>query len=239
MISASGVTSRRAREMPVARQSTSRTPPRVRLSRPRALAAALALADADGIASLTMRKLAQDLGVEAMSLYQHVANKNDILDGMVEIVFGEIELPAEGADWKTAMRQRANSARAALTRHPWAISIMESRTSPGPATLRHHDAVIGCCRKAGFSVEMAAHAFSLIDSYIYGFVLQEVNLPFDDEDDLGEMVESIMPDLSADEYPHLLELTTDYVLQPGYSYGNEFDYGLGLILDGLESVARG
>ena len=103
---------------------------------------------------------------------------------MVEIVFGEIELPSERSDWKTAMRQRAASVRAALTRHPWAISLMESRTSPGPATLRHHDAVLGCCRKAGFSVEMAAHAFSLIDSYIYGFVLQEVNLPFSEADDL-------------------------------------------------------
>ena len=207
-------------------------------SRERALSAALALADAEGIDSLTMRKLARKLGVEAMSLYHHVANKKDILDGMVEMVFSEIDLPSDGVDWRTAMRQRANSVRAALTRHPWAISIMESRTSPGPATLGHHDAVIGCCRRAGFSVEMAAHAFSLIDSYIYGFVLQEVNLPFDDGDDLGELVESIMPNLSIEDYPHLLELTTEHVLQPGYSYGDEFDYGLGLILDGLEEGAQ-
>ena len=222
----------------MAKRITTKTEPRAPLSRQRALTAAMALADEEGLGSLTMRKLAQELGVEAMSLYHHVANKNDILDGMVEVVFSEIELPSERTDWKTAMRQRATSVRAVLTRHPWAISIMESRTSPGPATLRHLDGVIGCCRRAGFSVEMAAHAFSLIDSYIYGFVLQEVNLPFKDEDDLDEVVADIMPDLSDDEYPHLLELTTDYILQPGYSYGNEFEYGLGLILDGLEAAAH-
>ena len=167
-----------------------------------------------------------------------MANKNDILDGMVDMVFGEIDLPSDNTAWKTAMRQRATSLRAALARHPWAISIMDSRTSPGPATLRHHDAVIGCCRTAGFSIEMAAHAYSLIDSYIYGFVLQEVNLPFDDADDLEEVLESIMPQLSADDYPHLVELTTEHVLQPGYKYGDEFEYGLGLILDGLEAAVH-
>ncbi len=212
--------------------------PRLPLNRQRALSGAIALADAEGIDALTMRRLAQDLGVEAMSLYHHVANKHDILDGMAELVFSEIELPSGDADWKTAMRLRANSVRAALTRHPWAISIMESRTSPGPATLRHHDAVLGCCRNAGFSVEMAAHAFSLIDSYIYGFVLQEVNLPFDDSDDLEELVDSMMPDLAGDLYAHLTELTTEYILKPGYSYGNEFAYGLDLILDSLEAAAQ-
>jgi AcrR family transcriptional regulator len=209
------------------------------LNRERALSTAVALADAAGLGSLSMRKLAQELGVEAMSLYHHVANKEDILDGMVDVVFAEIELPSEGTEWKTAMRQRAESARAALTRHPWAISIMDSRSSPGPATLRHHDAVIGSCRKAGFSVKMAAHAFSLIDSYIYGFVLQEVNLPFDDSMDLEGVVESMMMPFSADDYPHLVELTTEHILQPGYSYGNEFEYGLGLILDGLEAAMHG
>jgi AcrR family transcriptional regulator len=223
----------------MATQTRTRARTREPLSRQRALSAAIALADADGIDSLTMRKLAQVLDVEAMSLYHHVANKHDILDGMVDMVFGEIDLPADNTDWKTAMRQRASSVRAALTRHPWAISIMESRTSPGAATLRHHDAVIGCCRTAGFSIEMAAHAFSLIDSYIYGFVLQEVNLPFDNTSDLEELVDSIMPNLSADEYPYLAELTTEHVLEPGYSYGHEFDYGLGVILDGLEAAGRG
>lgn len=216
-----------------------KTPTRVPLSRQRALSTAIALADANGLSSLTMRKLAEELGVEAMSLYHHVANKNDILDGMIEMVFTEIDLPSENIDWKTAMRQRADSVRAALTRHPWAISIMESRTAPGLATLRHHDAMLGCSRKAGFSIVMAAHAFSLLDSYIYGFVLQEINLPFDDTDTLSEVVETIMPRLSADDYPNLFELTTQLVLQPGYSYGNEFHYGLGLILDSLAAAALG
>ena len=223
----------------MSRQTDRNTQPRAPLNRERALTTAIALADRDGIDSLTMRKLARELGVEALSLYHHVANKNDILDGMVEIVFSEIDLPADTSDWKTAMRQRATSLRAALTRHPWAISIMESRSSPGPATLRHHDWVIGCCRTAGFTIEMAAHAFSLLDSYIYGFVLQEVNLPFDNQDDIPEVVESIMPRLSADDYPHLHELTTQHVLQPGYAYGHEFEYGLGLILDSLETAAQG
>jgi AcrR family transcriptional regulator len=210
---------------------------RVPLSRERALSTALALADKDGIASLSMRKLALELGVEAMSLYHHVANKDDILGGMVDLVFAEIELPAKGDDWKPAMRARAQSSRAALGRHPWAISIMDSRTEPGPATLRHHNAVIGCCRAAGFSVEMTAHAFSLIDSYIYGFVLQEVNLPFDDSMDLTEVVDTMMLPYSAELYPDLVEFTTQYILKPGYSYGAEFDYGLNLILDSLEVQA--
>lgn len=221
-----------------ANETTTTTQPRVPLTRDRALSAAVALADAEGIGSLTMRKLARALGVEAMSLYYHVPNKDDILDGMVEIVFAEIELPFENTDWKTAMRQRAISVRAALMRHPWAISIMQSRTSPGPATLRHHDAVLGCCRHAGFSVELAAHAFSLIDSYVYGFVLQEVNLPFTEGDDLEQIIETMMDQRSAAEYPHLAELTTELVLQPGYAYGNEFDYGLDAILDSLEAAAR-
>ena len=223
----------RARTKPSTRAS-SRAP----LTRQRALEVAVAIADAEGIAALTMRRLARELGIEAMSLYHHVANKDDILDGMVDLVFGEIELPGAEAEWKPAMRARARSARAALIRHPWSISIMESRRTPGPATLRHHDAVLGSCRRAGFSVPMAAHAFSLIDSYIYGFVLQEVNLPFDAGDDLEEVVASMLLPFSAEDYPHLVELTTEYILKPGYSYADEFEYGLGRILDSLEAAAR-
>jgi hypothetical protein len=170
-----------------------------------------------------------------------VANKEDILDGMVETVFSEIELPSDDTDFRTAMLRRASSLRAALTRHPWAITIMESRRSPGPATMRHHDWVIGCFRRAGFSIAMAAHGFSLIDSYIYGFVMQEVNLPFDEStgpEELEEMVAAILPHLSPDTYPHFVELTVDHVLQPGYRYGDEFDFGVRLILDGLEAAAR-
>src|SRR5215207_5236322 len=185
----------RREEIPVAKKTAARVP----LTRERALQTAVALADKEGLGSLSMRKLAQELGVEAMSLYHHVKNKEDILDGMVDLVFAEIELPVEGDEWKTAMRDRARSARTALTRHPWAISIMDSRAAPGPATLRHHDAVIGACRQAGFTVQMAAHAFSLLDSYIFGFVLQEVNLPFDESSVIPDVVESMMLPHSPDD----------------------------------------
>jgi AcrR family transcriptional regulator len=217
--------------------AASRTPRREPLTRERALRAAIDLADAEGIEALTMRRLAEALGVEAMSLYHHVANKNDILDGMVDLVFAEVELPTDPTAWTAAMRRRAQSVRAALLRHPWAIGLMESRRSPGPATLRHHDAVIGCCRRAGLSVEMSAHAFSLIDSYVYGFVLQEINLPFTDADDLTEVLDSMVPEHFAEQYPHFAELTSAYVLLPGYSYGDEFDFGLGVVLDGLAAAA--
>jgi AcrR family transcriptional regulator len=222
--------------------TTSTTPdatPREPLSRERAVRAAVDLADADGIEALTMRRLAQALGVEAMSLYHHVANKSDILDAMVDVVFGEIELPTDDTDWTTAMRRRAASVRTVLLRHRWAIGLMESRRSPGPATLRHHDAVIGSCRRAGFSVEMSAHAFSLVDSYIYGFVLQEINLPFSGTDDLTEILDDMMPEGFAEQYPHFAELTSEFVMRPGYSYGDEFDFGLGVILDGLIAANSG
>ena len=210
---------------------------RARLTRERVLHAAVGFADERGIESLTMRKLGEALGVEAMSLYNHVANKDELLDGMVDIVFSEIGLPSGEVDWKTAMRRRAVSARQVLSRHRWAIGLMESRTSPGPATLRHHDAVIGCVRAAGFSVAMAAHAFSLLDSYVYGFALEEASLPFDTAEQTAEVAEMILSGLQPDEYPHLTELAVEHVLQPGYSYGNEFEFGLDLILDGLERVA--
>ena len=214
-----------------------RTEPRSRLSRERVLCAAVAFADERGIDALTMRKLGEALGVEAMSLYNHVANKDELLDGMVDIVFGEVGLPAGDVDWKTAMRRRAVSARQVLSHHRWAIGLMESRTSPGPATLRHHDAVIGCLRRAGFSVAMAAHAFSLLDGYIYGFALQEATLPFDNAEQTAEVAEMILSRLQPDEYPYLTELAVEHVLQPGYDYGNEFEFGLDLILDGLERAA--
>ena len=210
---------------------------RNRLSRERVLLAAVAFADERGIESLTMRKLGEALGVEAMSLYNHVANKDELLDGMVDIVFAEVGLPSGEVGWKTAMRRRALSARQVLAHHRWAIGLMESRTSPGPATLRHHDAVIGCLRGAGFSVAMAAHAFSLLDSYVYGFALQEATLPFDSAEQTAEVAEMILSGLQPDEYPHLTELAVEHVLQPGYSYGDEFEFGLDLILDGLERTA--
>jgi AcrR family transcriptional regulator len=207
---------------------------RAPLSRERVLAEAVALADENGIGTLTMRRLADRLHVEPMSLYHHVANKDEILDGMVDVVFREVELPPAHTEWKTAMRDRAASARGALRRHPWAIGLMESRSTPGPATLRHHDAVIGCLRNAGFTIELAAHAFSAIDSYLYGFAMQELNLPFTTPEETAAMAVTFLDQFPAEDYPHLAELTTQHVLQPGYDYGDEFDFGLDLILDGLE-----
>jgi AcrR family transcriptional regulator len=218
----------------MATQTDPTAEPRIPLTRQRVLRAAVALADRGGVRSLSMRKLAQELGVEAMSLYHHVANKDAILDGIVDVVFSEIDLPSGQADWKAAMRQRAISAREALLRHPWATGLMESRSTPGPATLRHHDAVLGILRNAGFSVELAAHAFSVLDSYIYGFALQEANLPFQTSNELAAVADTILGNLPADEYPYLTELTVEHVLQPGYDYWNEYLFGLELILDGLD-----
>jgi len=209
--------------------------PRDRLNRARVLGTAIRLADDAGIESLTMRRLGDELGVEAMSLYNHVANKEDLLHGMVDAVFAEIELPSHGDDWKTAMRKRSISFRAALSRHPWATGLQDSGTNPGPATLRHHDRVIGTLRHAGFSVAMAAHAFSALDSYILGFALQEKNLPLRTEQETAAMAHTMLAQLPSDEYPYLAELTADHVLKPGYNYGDEFPLGLDLILDGLES----
>jgi AcrR family transcriptional regulator len=198
------------------------------------LQAAVTFADEHGIASLSMRKLGEVLGVEAMSLYNHVANKDQLLDGMVDLVFAEIDLPAGEGEWKAAMRERAESARQALRRHPWAIALMSTRTSPGPATLRHHDAVIGSLRAGGFSVEMTAHAFSAIDSYIYGFALQEATLPLGDtEAETAEVAKMMLTQVPADQFPHLTEFTVEHVLRAGYDYGDEFAFGLDLILDGL------
>jgi len=210
---------------------------RAPLTRDEVLRAAVALADDSGIDALSMRKLGEAVGVEAMSLYNHIASKSELLDGMIDVVFGEIGLPAEGTGWKSAMRQRAVSARETLTRHRWAIGLMESRTSPGPATLRHHDAVLGCLRHAGFSVELTAHAYSLLDSYVYGFSLQEANLPFGTGDEAAPVAREIGDQLSDGRYPHMAELAAEHVLRAGYAYADEFEIGLDLILDALERAA--
>ncbi len=207
--------------------------PRIPLRRDRVVRAAVGLADAGGIASLSMRRLGQELGVEAMSLYNHVANKTDLLDGMVDVVFAEMELPS-GSDWKSALRRRAVSARLALARHPWAIGMMESRITPGPATLRHHDAVLASLRAGGFSVAMAAHAYSVMDSYIYGFALEQATLPFETGEQAAAMVEGFLRQFPVNEYPHLAEMATEHVMKPGYDYALEFEFGIDLILDGLE-----
>ena len=200
------------------------------------LRAALALADSGGIEAMTMRKLGQELRVEAMSLYNHVANKDDILDGIVDLVFAEIALPATRHDWKAAMRERGISARDVLVRHPWAIGLMDSRLTPGRATLRHHDAVIGSLRAAGFAIGMAAHAYSLMDSYIYGFALQQLALPIEPSKESAQMAEDFLQQVPVNEYPHLSEMVIEHAMKPGYDYKEEFEFGLDLILDGLEGL---
>lgn len=199
------------------------------------LEAAIRVADRGGAETITMRRVAQELGVEAMSLYHHLPNKDAILDGVVDAVFAAIELPPAGAaDWRDAIRARAASARTVLSRHSWALGLMDSRRQPGPATLRHHDAVLGVLREAGFTLPMAAHAISLLDSYIGGFVLQEANLPVTEPADLEEVAGGILENLLAGELPHLTEMIVDHALQPGYDFASEFGYGLDLILDALE-----
>ncbi|MFE9674549.1 TetR/AcrR family transcriptional regulator [Streptomyces sp. NPDC006259] len=216
---------------------TVRQPIREPLSRQRVLRAAVDLADAGGLDTLSMRKLGQAVGVEAMSLYNHVTNKEDLIDGMVDLVFGEVELPTPGDGWRQAMRRRAVSMRLALSRHRWAIGLMESRSTPGPASLRHHDAVLGCLRQGGFSLTLTAHAVSVLDSYIYGFALQEKSLPFDSPEETAELADSLLSGFGDGEYPHLTEIATDHVMRPGYAYGDEFAFGLDLILDGLQQAA--
>lgn len=208
-----------------------------KLSRERVLQKALELADQAGIQALTMRRLAQELGVEAMSLYYHFASKERLLDGMIDLVFAEIELPPKG-DWKSRIRARAHSARAALVRHRWALGLMESRTSPGPTNLHHHNAVLECFRKNGFSVAAAAHAYSLLDSYVYGFVLQQLNLPFNTFEEAGSAADSIMAEVAAGEYPYLVEMASEHILKPGYDYAEEFGIGLEIVLDGLERLRK-
>jgi AcrR family transcriptional regulator len=203
----------------------------------RVVASAVMLADGIGVDALTIRKLAVELDVKPMTIYHHVPNKEAIIDGMVDLVFSEIDLPPIDVDWKQAIRQRAASARVVLARHPWAAPLMESRTSPGPATLRHHDAVLGCLRAGGFSVEMTAHAYALIDAFIYGFALQEASLPATGGDEMGELAQAMTAAMPVGEYPNLVEFTTEHVLRPGYDFAREFDFGIDLILDGLEAAA--
>lgn len=204
--------------------------PRPPLSKERVLQAAVDLADREGLGALTMRRLGAELGFEAMSLYKHVANKDAILDGMVEQVVGEIEIPAEGAEWKEAMRLRALSARKVLSRHSWAIGLMEAGASPGPTTLRYRDAIIGNLLSAGFSMENAAHAFTLLDSYVYGHVIQEVS--FSTPGELTDTPESTVDRHGMSEYPHLAAMY-EFAETFGFTFDDEFEFGLDLILEAL------
>ena len=193
---------------------------------------AIRLTDESGIEALSMRKLAQALGVKAMSLYNHVANKDDIIDGIVDIVVSEIEVPDLTANWKTAMWKRATSAHAVLLRHPWATMPLVSRINVGPAMLRYVDATLGCLLEAGFSSEMADHAWNVIDSHIYGFTLQELNFPVEAAD-YSATAADYLPMIPADKYPYMNRLSHQ-VAEGDYDGIHEFEFGLEIILDGLD-----
>jgi len=213
------------------------TPQRPPLTRQRVLQAAVDLADRDGLHALTMRQLGTELGVEAMSLYKHVSNKEAILDGIVELVTAEIEIPSDGADWKEAMRRRAISAREVFSRHSWAIGLMEARSSKGPTALHYLDAVLGNLRSAGFSIENAVHAFWLLDSFVYGHVVQETSFPVSTPEEVSESTRSMLEQITTTEYPHLAKIA-GHTLRSDYSYDNEFEFGLDLILDALDLTAQ-
>jgi AcrR family transcriptional regulator len=217
---------------------TADTAGRGTLSEDRVLQGALELADEIGIEAFTMRRLAAALGVKPMTIYHHVPSKEEILDGIVDRVFAEIALPPENEPWTSAMRARCRSAREVLARHPWATPLMETRRSPGPATLRHHDAVLGCLRRGGLSIELTAHAYAIIDSYVYGFALQEAALPIGGGEEIAELAQQIVNVFPDGAYPHFAEFTARHVLQPGYSFAASFDIGLDLILTGIQRMSR-
>lgn len=206
------------------------------LTRERVLSRAVDLADEIGIEAFTIRRLAAALDVKPMTIYHHVPSKSEIIDGMVDIVFSQIELPPGDVEWQMAVRGRCRSAREVLGRHRWAPPLMESRRDPGPATLRHHDAMVGCFRRGGLSLELTAHAYAIVDSFVYGFAFEEANLPGGAGDELTEIAVEMVAQGLAD-HPHLAEFTSEHVLRPGYDFGDSFEFGLDLILDGLERAA--
>lgn len=208
------------------------------LSRERVLRGALELADEIGIEDFTMRRLAAALGVKPMTIYHYLPGKEPIVDGIVDLVFAEIALPPEDRPWTDAMRTRCRSVREVLARHPWATPLMENRTTPGPALLRHHDAVIACLRRGGLSLPLTAHAYAIIDSYVYGFALQEAALPSSGGPEIADVAEQIMTAFPDGAYPALAEFTAGYVLQGGYDFAASFDLGLDLLLDGIERLSR-
>ncbi|MFT4514759.1 MAG: AcrR family transcriptional regulator [Planctomycetota bacterium] len=209
-------------------------PPRIPLSRERVLRAVIALADKNGIDALSMRKLGQALGVKAMSLYNHIDNKEDALDGISDLVVGKIYLPAIGSDWKAEMQRRATSAHEVLLRHPWASLLIVSRANVGPAMLRYTNATVGCLREAGFSLEMADRAWNAIDSHIYGFTLQKLNFPFKPEE-YASAASEFLPMLPVAKYPYMRALAQQVI--DGDHHGvHDFEFGLELILDGLEKL---
>jgi AcrR family transcriptional regulator len=211
--------------------------PSKKLTAERVIEGAVGLADRIGTDAMTIRKIADEIDVKPMTIYHHVANKDAIIDGMVDYVFTEIDQPPTDTDWRSAMLVRCHSMRQVLAEHPWAAPLMESRRSPGPATLAHHDAVLGCFRSAGFSMVLTGHAYAIVDAFLYGFALQEASLPATGGEEMAELAGEIAEHMPADLYPHLTEFTVKRVMQPGYDFGDEFDVGINLILDGLEQRA--
>lgn len=206
---------------------------RTPLTTDRVLSAALHLADREGVAALSMRRLGQELGVEAMSLYNHVANKDEILAGLVDLVLAQIDVPSPGDAWRDAMRRRAVSTRTAFLRHPWAVGLLETHyKDSSPRRLGYFDGVLGCLRGAGFSNQLAMRGFAVLDAYIYGSIVQELSLAFQDDASLQEVGADLLRQM-AERYPHLSAVTRE-VMTEGYDRGEEFSFGLELILDALE-----
>lgn len=203
------------------------------LTRDAILSAALRQADRDGLGALSMRALARELGVEAMSLYHHVANKDALLDAMVDAVFAEMHRPDKRGDWHVELRRRSVSAREVMRRHPWAIGLMDSRRTPGVETLLHHDAVLGCLRESGFSLVLAGHAFALLDAHLYGFMVQELSLPFETGEQASVLGQEMFPPEMREQMPHLAEFASERAMVPGYTFGAEFEVGLDLVLEAL------
>ena len=208
--------------------------PRTPLTRERVLRAAIEVADRNGIDALTMRGLGRELGVEAMSLYNHVRSKDDILDGIVDLVLHDIEVPGPGTPWRAAMRHRAISAHQVLLAHPWAAMQITSRLSIGPGMTRYLDATLGRLREGGFSIEGALDAWNTLDSHLYGFTLQELNLPFE-VDEAPQISAEVLGQLSADTFPYVAEII-GHVMASGRH--EDFTFGLDLILDGLERLLQ-
>jgi AcrR family transcriptional regulator len=213
-------------------------PPSARspLTRDRVLRTAVRLADKHGLEALSMRKLAAALKVEAMSLYHHVASKDELLDGMVNLVVGEIELPSATGDWRVAMRRRATSAHAVMMRHPWAPLLLVSRINVGPNMLRYVDATLGCLRAAGFTWLQADRGWHAIDSHIYGFTLHMLSSPITPED-YPAAAAQYLPMLPAAEYPNMHALTT-LVAEGKHDGTEDFAFGLELILSGLQQLLK-
>ena len=220
----------------MATQARAMDEPRSRLSRERVLEAAIELADGGGIGSLTMRRLAQELRVEAMTLYYYVANKDDLLDGLVDIVTGEIELPAPGGDWKAEIRRTALSAYDIYVRHPWAAGLSLAVKTVGPSRLRYMNAILGAFRAAGFSAGLTDHAYHAIESHIMGFTLWEVGMNLGTREDMEKLTTTFLERLSENEFPHLAEHVRQHMEPRRPDDLPEFEFGLTLILDGLERL---